>query len=177
LSFMELNLSGSPSAQREVVNIRRVAQARYEKAQQLRLPILNAYENEYNTAKTLYEFKTGKPYTLNLNNYVLENIFVPDVVQDEGRSFGKKSNRPPFFSNEDIESELKRQDRNEQNRPYRQADILMFIDKRKRRMIEIERNPNNSQEEIDFLQNKERLITIKKLKNLGIRDIKPEYRF
>lgn len=184
LSFAELDLLGSPSAQREVNSIRKEAQLRYQKEIELKVPMLNEYKSEYNNAKTLYEFKTGKPYTLNLNNYVIENIFLPDVVKEGGRSFGKKIERIPIFRENEMLEELAKISINPlTKRRYTKEDIPLIINIGQDGVMLNNLRQNLSQERKEILNNRLRLVIIEKLKRVGVTDVNklidqnPQYRF
>jgi len=179
LSFAELDLSGSPSAQREVASIRKEAKLRFDNEKLKGIPLVNEYNNEYNNAKTLYEFKTGQPYPVNLNNYVLENIFIPDIVKESGRSLGKKTERAPLLGKNETLEELAKLSINPLTKKrYTRADIPTLIAIGKDKIRNTNQNINLSQEQKEIINNKDRLTIIAKLKSLGIIDVnKSEYRF
>jgi len=175
-SFAELEKTGDTISLREVDNIRKRAKERldFDKASG-NFRLLNRYNEEYKNAKILYEFKTGTPYLNSDDQYVLENVYIPQVVSEKGRSFGKLTGRAPIITSDD----LKVLEINPQTgKPFKQADIqtLIAIGRDKINFTNMRKDLSNEQKEI--INDKDRLKIITKIQSLGIRDInRPEYRF
>ena len=175
-SFAELEKSGDAISLREADNIRKIARDKldFDKVTG-NFRLLNRYNVEYNNAKILHEFKTGTPYLNSDDQYVLDNVILPQVVSDRGRSFGKPTGRAPTITSDD----LKILEINPQTgKPFKQADIqtLIAIGRDKVNFTNMRKDLSNEQKEI--INDRDRLKIITKIQSLGIRDInRPEYRF
>lgn len=173
-SFAELE-KGDTESLREAEAIRREARYNLNLNKTSGVMMLGQYKQEYNNAKTLYEFKTGTPYLKNDDQYVLDSVILPEVVSDRGRSFGKPTGRAPVITQND----LKVLEINPQTKaPFKQADVqtLIAIGRDKVNFTNMRKDLSNEQKEI--INDRDRLIIITKLQSLGIRDInRPEYRF